>query len=62
MRAFVDEDTCVGCGLCVTAAPDVFEIDNEGKSHAVADTTSGNRQSVLEAIEGCPVGAIREEE
>lgn len=62
MRAFVDQDTCIGCGLCVTTAPDVFEMNDEGKAYAVADTTEENQATVLEAIDGCPVSAIREEE
>lgn len=62
MRAYVDQDICIGCELCVTTAPDVFKMNDEGKAHAVADTTEENRASVLEAIDGCPVSAIREEE
>ena len=62
MRAYVDQETCIGCGLCVSAAPDVFEMNNEGKAQAVTDTTNENRVSVLEAIDGCPVSAIREDE
>jgi ferredoxin len=62
MRAYVDQDACIGCELCVATAPDVFEMNDEGKAHAVADTTEENKESVQEAIDGCPVGAIREEE
>lgn len=62
MRAYVDQNTCIGCGLCAATAPDVFEMNEDGKAQAIADTTDGNRASVLEAIDGCPVSAIREEE
>ena len=61
MRACVDPELCIGCGLCAGTAPEVFEMDG-ALSRAVADTTDENRDAVLEAIVGCPVGAIREEE
>ena len=61
MRAYVDQDLCIGCGLCTDVAPDVFEMNDEGKAVAVADTTAENQDGVTEAITGCPVSAIREE-
>jgi len=62
MRAYVDQDTCIGCGLCAATCPEVFELNDDGKAQAVADTTDDNRDAVMEAIDGCPVSAIREEE
>jgi len=29
-KVTVDENTCVGCGLCVNACADVFELNDEG--------------------------------
>ena len=62
MKAYVDQNMCIGCGMCASIAPDVFIMNDDGKAAAVADTTDENRGSVSEAIEGCPVSAIREEE
>ena len=62
MRAYVDQDTCIGCGLCAGTVPEVFEIDDSGKAVATADTTEENAELVEEAIDGCPVDAIRDEE
>ncbi|MCM1256560.1 MAG: ferredoxin [Roseburia sp.] len=58
MRAVVDKDTCISCGLCVSTEPEVFEMDDDGKAVAVADTTEENKDSVQECIDGCPVDAI----
>jgi len=62
MRAFVDHETCIGCGLCTETAPEVFRLNDNNLAEAIADTTDENRDAVQEAIEGCPVSAIREEE
>ena len=62
MRAFVDHEMCIGCGACVATAPDVFEMNEDGKAVAVVDTTDENRNAVMDAIDVCPVSAIREEE
>ncbi len=35
MRAVVDKDTCISCGLCVSTEPEVFEFDDDGKAVAV---------------------------
>lgn len=61
MRAVVDQDTCIGCGLCIATEPEVFEMDGNGKAVSVADTTDANRESVELCISGCPVNAIHEE-
>ena len=62
MRAYVDQATCIGCGLCAATCPEVFDLNDDGKAQAVADTTDENPDEVTEAIDGCPVSAIREEE
>ena len=62
MRAFVDQDLCIGCGLCVSTAPDVFVMNEDDRAEAIADTTDENRDAVQAAIADCPVSAIREEE
>ena len=58
MRAVVDKDTCISCGLCVSTEPEVFEMDDDGKAVATSDTTEENKDSVQECIDGCPVDAI----
>ena len=61
MRAYVDKDGCIGCGLCEMTAPAVFKMADDGKAEAYADTTDENKDAVQEAIEDCPVSAISEE-
>ncbi len=58
MRVCVDQDMCIGCGLCAGIAPDVFRMNGEGKAEAFAD---GDEADVQEAMDSCPAEAISEE-
>ncbi len=57
MRAHVDQDTCISCGLCVGSVPEVFKWNEDGKAEATAD---GPDDEVKSAIDSCPVSAIQE--
>jgi ferredoxin len=58
MKAKVDRDTCTGCGLCVDACPEVFELDGDVAAVKAAAVPESAEQSCREAAEGCPVEAI----
>ena len=51
----VDQNTCIGCGLCAGMCPDIFAINADGKSEAIAQT---NETGAKEAASACPVNAI----
>jgi|UniRef100_A0A7V3RFK7 ferredoxin len=56
MKAYVDEDTCIGCGVCESLCPDVFKLQDDGKAHVIAnDCSSGCCE---DAKDSCPTGAI----
>ena len=57
-KAKVDQDTCIGCGLCVGCHSSIFELNDDGKATVVAD---GDETEVDDAIANCPVQAISEE-
>lgn len=58
MKATVNQDTCIGCGLCISTVPEVFEVNADGKAEACGHTTEENRAAVQETIDACPVQAI----
>jgi len=63
MKTKVDPETCIGCGLCPSIAPDVYEMRDDGKAHAISeDVPSGSESSAQEAADSCPVSAITIEE
>lgn len=59
MKAFVDRDTCIGCGACEMTCPEVFSMDDEGKSVPVKEDIPENvLESAQDAKDNCPVSAI----
>lgn len=34
MKAIVNQDSCIGCGLCISTVPEVFEVNADGKAEA----------------------------
>lgn len=62
MKAKVDQDTCIGCGLCTGTAPDVFQMNDDGKAEAYAEFDESAESAVQEAVDECPVSAISREE
>ena len=54
----VNEDTCIGCGLCVNMAPTLFEMKNT-KAVGIEDNVSADLEELArEAQDSCPVEAI----
>lgn len=62
MRAHVDQNTCIGCGLCISIAPDVFRMNDDDKAESYQNATPENESMVQDAISSCPVSAIEWEE
>lgn len=58
MNANVDKDTCIGCGLCPSLCPDVFEMDDDGKAVAKSAVPAGKEDEAKDAESSCPVNAI----
>ena len=60
MKAKVN-DACIGCGLCVEIADDVFRMNDDNLAEAYGEVTEENSEAVLEAADSCPVSAIEVE-
>lgn len=58
MKVTVDLSLCQDHGQCAIAAPDVFEINDEGKLSYDGSPDDSMREYVEEAADVCPVQAI----
>jgi ferredoxin len=54
----VDKETCIGCGACASICEEVFQIV-DGKAHVIKGKEKSNAPCVKEAIDSCPVSAIK---
>lgn len=59
MKALVDRDLCISCGLCETICDQVFQLDDECIATPVVDEIPAKQESnAKRAMKQCPVKAI----
>lgn len=49
------KDRCIGCGACMTIAPDNFTFDDDGRAELISKEVT---EAAIDASETCPVSAI----
>jgi ferredoxin len=52
----VDQEACIGCGLCANMHPEIFAINEDGQSEVIDE--NGDHEAASEAAAACPVNAI----
>jgi ferredoxin len=62
----VDKETCIACGACGAAAPDIYDYDDEGIAFVTLDDNEGIveipdilHEDMTDAFEGCPTDSIK---
>ena len=55
-RIVIDHSLCSGFGDCAELAPEVFELESEGRAFLRAGESDD--PAVLDAAAACPMGAI----
>ncbi len=54
----VNQDLCIGCGMCASISPDIFAINHEIGKAEVKDDMENACDQATQAKDMCPVGAI----
>ena len=71
MRVWIDQDLCVGNGICEELAPDIFQIVDGAIAYirdgdrllprgqyGTLNVPAGHEESVIDAAEECPAECI----
>ena len=64
-KLVVNKDTCLGCGTCTALVPSVFKLGEDGKAEVrqlADDQTADTPENIQNAIDSCPVKAIKWED
>ena len=63
MRAWIDRDGCISCGLCASTCPEVFRMDDEDIAEVYVDEVPEDSEDMAQtAADDCPVSVIHIEE
>lgn len=56
-KIIVDENSCIGCGACISIDPTHFTFSDDGLSN-VTSNENLETEDLTNAIESCPTNAI----
>ena len=62
MKAVVDKNACIACGLCADECPAVFEMGEDVAVVIVSEVPADAVSDCREAAQSCPVEAIKLQE
>ncbi|MGI5907067.1 MAG: ferredoxin [Christensenellales bacterium] len=62
MKASIDRDGCISCGLCASICPEVFRMADDGLAEVYVDEVPEEAADMAqEAADNCPVEVIHVE-
>jgi ferredoxin len=57
MAVVIDQEVCIGCGVCDSVYPDLFELGADGKAY-VKNLPNYDKALAQDAAGQCPVNCI----
>ena len=59
MKASIDRSGCIGCGVCPSICPEVFQMADDGLAEVIVEEIPSSLEGTAEeARESCPVSVI----
>lgn len=58
MKATIDRDGCIGCGVCADICSEVFRMADDGLAEVYGEVSGDNADKAKEAEDSCPVSVI----
>jgi len=58
MKISIDENVCIGCGLCASVCSECFQMEGN-VAKVVKSECLCNSEELKEIVENCPVEAIK---
>ncbi len=59
MKVVVDPNICMGCGICESTAPQVFQLNDDNVAIVLVDVVPPDLEAdVRQAVDDCPEQAI----
>ena len=58
LKVVVNQDYCIGCGICVKMMPEVYELTDQKAYARLENVNSGNMTMIRNTVIKCPTQAI----
>ncbi|GAA0296927.1 ferredoxin [Gracilibacillus halotolerans] len=66
LYTWINQETCIACGVCGATAPSIYDYDDEGIAFSLLGDNKGTEEvpfkyveDVIDAQEGCPTESVK---